>query len=250
MVAVKVTEEIAMTARSKSIDFTVNNPEGTNASLGSLLLGFFGLGGGDNVGVGQVGPMRSMDLSQPIIMSDGSRIVSGQQTFPILGDIDAILGSVGQRYREVLERKGLLRGGTPEEIGEIMKKLGEMTRIFAQGLKFPRKDPTFGIIDQKALDVAANGVVKWINKDGPHQRTYERKDGKQVVSGRPINAFRGNTDASSTLNALKSISGRAIEDIGYEIFPEDSKFPFKPYAQFSATEEIPEDVLREAGYDV
>jgi len=229
-----------------STDFTLDRPEGTNVSWTSALAGLFGLGGG-NVGVGQVGPMRNMDLTQPLIMVDESRIVSGQQTLPSRGDVDAILGIVGQRYMNVLEKKGLLKDGTPSEIAAIMEWLGEMTRIFAQGLNFSGKDPTPGIIDQKALDVAANGVVKWINKDGPHLRTFTRKGGIQVTSGRPINAFRGNTDASSTLNALKSISGRAIEDIGYKLFPEDSKFPFEPYAQYSATEEIPEDVLREAG---
>lgn len=230
-----------------STDFTLDRPEGTNVSLGSFLLGFFGLGGGDNVGVGQVGPMRSTEVTESYIVSDESRVVPGQQTFPSRGDIDAILGIVGPRYMNVLKKKGLLKDGTPKEIAAIMEWLGKMTEIFAQGLSFPKKDPTYGIIDQKALDVTANGVVKWINKGGPHPRTFTRKDGIQNTGEREINAFRGNTDASATLKALNSIKGRAIEDIGYKLFPESSKFPFKPYVQFSATEEIDEDVLRDAG---
>ena len=245
MVTVKVTEEITMTVRSKSIDFTVDNPEGTNASLGSLLLGFFGLGGGDNVGVGQVGPMRSMDSSQPLIMSDESRIVSGQQTFPILGGTDAILGSVRERYREVLERTGALRGGTPEEIGEILERLGEMTRTFAEGLVFKGKDTARGAIDQKALDVAANGVIEWINKDGPHRRVATGKGGIEFAYGRLINALRGKSDASGTLSALRSIGEAATKDIGYRLFPDSSDFPFEPII---ATEEMNEDDLRAGGF--
>ena len=224
-----------------STDFTLDRPEGTNVSLGSFLLGFFGLGGGGD-GVGQVGPMRSMDSSEPFIMFGSQKTVAGQ-TFPSWGGTDAILGSVRERYREVLERTGALRGGTTKEIGEIMERLGEMTRIFAQGLFFEEKDPTPGIIDQRAMNAAADGVIEWINKDGPHRQTATGKGSIDIVHGRLINALRGNSDASETLGALKSIKGAAIEDIGYSLFPESGDFSFKPYLVMD------EDNLKAAGLE-
>lgn len=230
--------------KGTSTDFTLDRPEGTNVSWTSALAGFLGLGGGGNIGVGQVGPMKGTVPSQPYIVTDESRTVPGQ-TYPLLGDTDAILGSVRLRYREVLERTGALTGGTPKEIGEILERLGEMTRTFAAGLDFPGKDPNPGTIDQKALNVAANGVVEWINKDGPHRRTARGKGNIDIVHGRLINALRGNSGASETLRALKSIKGAAIEDIGYRLFPESSEFPYKPYM---GTYEMNEEDLREAGF--
>jgi hypothetical protein len=229
--------------KGTSTDFTLDRPEGTNVSWTSALAGFLGLGGGGNVGVGQVGPMRSTVPSQPYIVHEESRTVPGQ-TYPLFSDTDAILGSVRLLYREVLERTGALTGGTPEEIGKILERLGEMTRIFAAGLYFPEKDPTRGTIDQKALNVAANGVVEWINKDGPRRQTARGKGNSDIVRGRLINALRGNSGASETLSALENINEAVIEDIGYRLFPEWSEFPYEPYM---GTVEMNEEDLRAAG---